>query len=74
MQWLNSIAYTYIGNYPVIMYLGIITFISLLVTAAMPRMNRMGWTRIPLKYHIRMAYLTAVLAAIHGLLAISGYF
>ena len=73
MLWLNNLAYTYIGNYPVIMYLGIITFLLLLVTAAIPRTNRKGWTRIPIKYHIRLAYITGVLATIHGLMAISGY-
>ncbi|HMA60215.1 MAG TPA: hypothetical protein VKN64_07970 [Halanaerobiales bacterium] len=73
MLWLNNLAYTYIGNYPVIMYLGIITYLLLLVTAAIPRTNRKGWTRIPIKYHIRLAYITGVLATIHGLMAISGY-
>ena len=73
MLWLNNLAYTYIGNYPVIMYLGIITYLLLLVTAAIPRTNRKGWTRIPIKYHIRLAYITGILATIHGLMAISGY-
>lgn len=73
MLWLNNLAYTYLGNYPLIMYFGIITYLLLLFTALIPRMNRWGWTRIPIKYHIRLAYLTAVLATIHGLMAISGY-
>ncbi len=73
MSWLNNLAYTYIGNYPLIMYLGILAYSLLLITAAMPLMNRQGWTRIPLKYHKRMAYITAALATIHGLMAVSGY-
>ncbi|MFO7815525.1 MAG: hypothetical protein R6V14_07295 [Halanaerobiales bacterium] len=73
MLWLNNLAYTYIGDYPLIIYLGIIAYSLLLITAAIPLMNRRGWTRIPLKHHIRLAYLTAALATIHGLMAVSGY-
>jgi hypothetical protein len=73
MLWLNNLAYTYFGNYPLIVYIGITTYLLLLVTALIPRMNRWGWTKIPIKYHIRLAYVTAVLATSHGLMAIAGY-
>lgn len=73
MSWLNNLAYTYIGDYPLIMYMGILAYSLLLITGSIPLMNRRGWTRIPLKYHIRLAYITAALATIHGLMAIAGY-
>lgn len=73
MLWLNNIAYTYWGNYPVVVYLGIITYLLLLITAAIPQMNRRRWTRIPIKYHIILAYITVILATIHGLMVLAGY-
>lgn len=73
MSWLNNLAYTYIGDYPLIMYLGILAYSLFLITGAIPLMNRRGWTRISLKYHIRLAYISAALATIHGLMAVSGY-
>jgi len=73
MLWLNNIAYTYWGNYPIVVYLGILTYLLLLVTAAIPQMNRRRWTRIPIKCHIILAYITAVLATIHGLMVLAGY-
>lgn len=74
MMWINNLAYTYIGNYPLIMYVGILTYLMLLATAFIPMANRRGWTRIPLKFHFRLAYTTGILATIHALMGISGYF
>lgn len=70
---LQKIAYFSILGKPVVMYLGIITLLSLLFTASISIMNLRGIHYIPFKWHPRMARVTIALAFLHGLLAISAY-
>lgn len=69
----GQIAYTLIFGKPVIVYLGILTLALLLLTAAIPLLNRNGIRTIPLAWHPRCAMATLCLAIIHGMLGIFAY-
>lgn len=71
---LAKIAYFLILGKPVVFYLGILTILSLLFTAAIGFLNKRGNHMIPLKWHFRMAGITVALSLLHGVLAISAYF
>ncbi|MFC2154041.1 hypothetical protein ACFLRC_00980 [Candidatus Altiarchaeota archaeon] len=70
---LSQIAYYEIFGLPLIVYGGIVTIISLLITASIPILNKKGKTSIPIQWHTRMAIITIVLALIHGLLGVISY-
>ena len=59
---------------PLIMYLGIMTFLSLIFTASIGYASYHGIKWIPFKYHPWMAMITIVLAVIHGGLGILAQF
>ena len=67
---LENIAYYSILGKPLIMYLGILTFLSLLTTITIVVLNKKGYHIIPFKWHPRFAILTLILATIHALLII----
>ncbi|HII98747.1 MAG TPA: hypothetical protein HA272_05720 [Methanoregula sp.] len=69
----GQIAYTLIFGKPVIVYLGILTLALLLLTAAIPVLNRNGIRTIPLAWHPRCAIATICLALFHGMLGILAY-
>jgi hypothetical protein len=71
---LENITYYLIFGKPLIMYFGIITLSSFLFTAYIGFMNLMGKTKIPLKWHFRMAKISLALAIIHGILGVLAYF
>jgi len=54
-----------IGGLPIALYFGIITFICLVITAAMGILVLKGLYAINFKWHKRMAALTFVFAFIH---------
>jgi heme exporter protein D len=56
-----------------IVWVGILTFISLIPTIATAVMNRRGIHFIPFPWHPRLAILTLVLASFHAFLAIGQY-
>ena len=70
---LAEIAYTPFLGFPLIMWGGIITLLLFLAAATIPILNRRMRAKIPLKWHIRLAYIALALAFIHGMLAISPY-
>lgn len=71
----SQIAYTLIFGKPVIMYLGIITYLSLLFTAFISVSNiKYGIHIIPFKWHPRMAAVTIMLATIHAIFGLSLHF
>ena len=74
MRFIANIAYFMIFGKPVIMYLGIMTILSFLITATIGFMNFKGSKLIPFRWHPRLALVSIILAVLHGLLAISGYF
>jgi hypothetical protein len=69
----GQIAYTLIFGKPVIVYLGILTLALLLLTAAIPVLNRNSIRTIPLAWHPRCAMATICLALFHGMLGILAY-
>jgi hypothetical protein len=71
---LEEISYYPVFGIPLIVYGGILTLVSLLITAAIMVLNKRGITKISIKWHHWMATVTVVLGLIHGLLAILAYF
>lgn len=70
---LQNITYFPIFGKPLIMYLGIITLISFLITAAIAVLNKKGINKISFKWHPRMAKISIALALVHGILGILAY-
>ena len=68
-----NFAYYLILGKPLIMYMGILTYLSLLATATIGALNFRGITVIPFKWHPRIAITTIVLATLHAILGLSGY-
>lgn len=58
---------------PLIAWGGIITFICLIITALIAYLTVKNIKPLPVKWHVQMACLTIILAAIHGLLAILAF-
>ena len=75
MHVLQNIAYTTILGYPLIFYLGILTYVLLLATLTIPILNANVKTipRISVRVHRRLGYITLALGTLHGLLTISAY-
>jgi hypothetical protein len=69
----NLAFHLFLGK-PLIMYGGILTFLSLLFTASISIMNQQGISIIPFKWHPRMAVITIILGAIHALFGLSIFF
>jgi hypothetical protein len=64
------IAYYRILGKPLMVWLGIITFLSILFTALIGYLNFIGIHTISFKWHLAMAIISIILAIIHGLLGI----
>jgi hypothetical protein len=71
---IHSFAYILILGKPLIMYLGIVTFLLLIFTATVGALNYKGIRIIPFKWHPVLAGLTITMAFIHGLLGLSIFF
>ena len=69
----NDITYYLIFGLPFIVYLGIITIIMFIITALIALLRRKGKIKISVKWHYRLAYISIVLALIHGFLGITAY-
>jgi dolichyl-phosphate-mannose--protein O-mannosyl transferase len=70
----QEITYASIFGKPLIMYLGIITILLFVLTAAIALLNRRGIHTIPFKWHPRCAIIAIVFAIFHGMLGIFAYF
>ncbi len=70
----NEITYHLIFGRPLIMYMGIITLMSFLITASIGFLNLRGYNAIPLQYHFMMAKIALAIAIIHGTFGILAYF
>ena len=70
---ISEIAYISILGNPVIFYLGIMTYVMLLLTAGIMILNIRGIIKFPLNYHKLAAYITITIATVHGLLGLSVY-
>lgn len=71
---LQNITYFLIFGKPLIMYLGILTLLSFLITALIGLLIIKGIGKIPFRLHLIMAVISIILAIIHGTLGILIYF
>lgn len=69
----RNITYFLIFGKPLIMYSGILTLFSFLITALIAFLNSKGIHKIPFKWHPRMAAISITLAVIHGVMGILAY-
>jgi cytochrome b561 len=73
MGFLQEMAYTNILGFPVIGYLGIISYLLLVATAGVMILTRRKIVRIKATYHFMLARITITVATIHGILALAVY-
>jgi len=72
---IREIAYYIFYGKPLIAYVGLLTFSSLIFTAFISISNvKFNYHLIPLKWHSRVAAITITLALIHATLGIGSYF
>lgn len=71
---ISSLAYFLILGQPLIMYLGILTYLSFLMTALLGYTYFKGRPILPFEWHPRFAATSLILGTIHGLLGLSVYF
>jgi hypothetical protein len=71
---LNNITYYLIFGKPLILYGGLLTFLSFLFTALIAILNQKGVHKIPFKWHMVTAKIAIGLALIHASLGILAYF
>lgn len=73
MTFLQDLAYISFFSFPLIGYLGIASYLSLVATATVSILTRRKVAKIPMRYHFRLAYLTLTLATVHAILALAVY-
>jgi hypothetical protein len=71
---LQEITYYLIFGIPFIVYLGVVTIFMFIITALLALLKRRGKIKISINWHYRLAYISIILALIHGLLGILAYF
>lgn len=71
---LQQLAYYPLWGKPIVMYLGIFSFLVLIATAITGYMRSKGSQTIDFKWHRRLAYLLIILTIFHALLGLSSYF
>jgi hypothetical protein len=59
---------------PLYLYVGIVTFIALIITAMFGMLVLKGKYGIQFSWHVTMARATIILAIIHGIIVIWGFF
>ncbi len=70
----EEISYFRVFVIPMIAYGGVFTLFSFLFTASIAVLSGRGVSRIPFKWHPRMARVSLTLALFHGSLALLAYF
>ena len=68
----NIVYYQILGK-PLIMYLGILTLLSVTITALIAVLTVKGIKKYPISWHTNMAIVSLILAFIHGLLGVLAY-
>lgn len=71
MAFLQDLAYVSFLGFPLIGYLGIISYLSLVATATVSILTRRRIVKIPMRIHFRLAYLTLSLTTVHAVLALA---
>jgi hypothetical protein len=69
-----EITYMLIFGKPLIMYLGIITLLCFLITAAIGIITVKGIRKLPFDWHIWAARISICLALVHAFLGVTAYF
>lgn len=69
----SEISYFLLFGLPLILYLGVLTFLFFILTAAVAVLNKAGIHTIPFVWHMRCAGMTLILAVIHGTLGVLAY-
>jgi dolichyl-phosphate-mannose--protein O-mannosyl transferase len=70
---LQEITYFMILGRPLLVWMGMLTLLAILLTAAIAVLNRRGVRTIPFVWHPRCAVIAVVLALAHGTLAMLAY-
>jgi hypothetical protein len=70
---LSDIAFFSILGKPLIMYGGVLTFLLMLFTGAIPSLQKKWPAKFNFKSHVLMARITIALALFHGVLGFSIY-
>jgi len=73
MTFLQDLAYASFLNFPLIGYLGVFSYLSLVATATVSILTRRRIAKIPMRIHFRLAYLTLTLATVHAIIALAVY-
>lgn len=73
MTMFQDISYALIFGKPLILYLGVLTLLAFLFTAAIAVLNSKGVRTIPFEWHFRCAVFAICLALFHGVLGILAY-
>lgn len=69
----QDISYALIFGKPLILYLGVLTLLAFIFTAAIAVLNSKGIRIIPFKWHPLCAAIAICLALVHGALGILAY-
>ena len=70
---LKEFTYQTILGRPILLWLGLVTFLSVYFTALIAFLNKKGIHGIPFSMHPKMAVISLILAFFHALLALSLY-
>jgi hypothetical protein len=73
MIMFQEISYAFIFGKPLIFYLGVLTLLAFIITAAIAVTNSKGVRTIPFEWHSRCAAVALFLALFHGALGILAY-
>jgi len=73
IRMFQEITYYLILGIPFIVYLGIVTMLMFGITALIAFLKRKGRMKLSISWHYRLAYLSLMLAVIHGFLGILAY-
>lgn len=73
MVFLRNLAYQPILNFPLIGYLGIISYLLMLSAAVVMMLTRRKIRRFKPQLHFRLAYSAVIVSTVHGILALAVY-
>ncbi|MDO9034047.1 MAG: hypothetical protein Q7U51_02445 [Methanoregula sp.] len=69
----QDISYALIFGKPFILYLGVLTLLAFIFTAAIALLNSKGIRIIPFKWHPHCAVIALCIALVHGALGLLAY-
>ena len=66
-------AYYPVAGMPLIVFIGLLTLLSLFMTGAVVMLNKRGYHKIPMKWHFILGKITVALGIFHGVFGIFVY-